>query len=96
MAFQSALQYNPQSAEVSRKIKRVSQLVKDKKRAQEVDKKRTNINMTKHLDKLKSELVSCIHVTDAHFQSISCKYLLVYEAIKFPRFHVFRGGFADK
>uniref|UniRef100_A0A9I9D7K3 Stress-induced-phosphoprotein 1 n=1 Tax=Cucumis melo TaxID=3656 RepID=A0A9I9D7K3_CUCME len=56
LAFQSALQYNPQSAEVSRKIKRVSQLVKDKKRAQEVDKKRTNINMTKHLDKLKSEL----------------------------------------
>lgn len=55
-AFQTALQYNPQSAEVSRKIKRVSQLVKDKKRAQEVEKKRSNIDMTKHLDKLKSEL----------------------------------------
>ncbi|XP_022959010.1 RNA polymerase II-associated protein 3-like [Cucurbita moschata] len=55
-AFQVALQYNPQSAEVSRKIKRISQLVKDKKRAQEVEKKRSNIDMTKHLDKLKSEL----------------------------------------
>ncbi|KAG6574966.1 Hsp70-Hsp90 organizing protein 1, partial [Cucurbita argyrosperma subsp. sororia] len=55
-AFQVALQYNPQSAEVSRKIKRISQLVKDKKRSQEVEKKRSNIDMTKHLDKLKSEL----------------------------------------
>ncbi|XP_022138536.1 RNA polymerase II-associated protein 3 [Momordica charantia] len=55
-AFQTALQYNPQSAEVSKKIKRVSQLVKDKKRAQEVENKRSNIDMTKHLEKLKSEL----------------------------------------
>lgn len=62
-----ALQYNPQSAEVSRKIKRVSQLVKDKKKAQEVENKRSNIDMTKHLDKLKSELVSCIHLTEDHF-----------------------------
>lgn len=70
--------------------------MKDKKRAQEVEKKRSNIDMTKHLDKLKSELVSCTHVTDAHFQSIFCKYLLGYEAVKFSHFHVFRGEFADK
>ncbi|XP_023515089.1 RNA polymerase II-associated protein 3-like [Cucurbita pepo subsp. pepo] len=55
-AFQAALRYNPQSAEVSRKIKRVSQLVKDKMRAQEVENKRSNIDMKKHLDKLKYEL----------------------------------------
>ncbi|KAG2728192.1 hypothetical protein I3760_01G194000 [Carya illinoinensis] len=55
-AFQTALQYNPQSSEVSRKIKRISQLMKDKKRAQEVEKKRLNIDMAKHLDPLKSEM----------------------------------------
>lgn len=52
--------------------------MKDKKRAQEVENKRSNIDMTKHLDKLKSELVSCIHVTDARFRSIYYKYLLGY------------------
>lgn len=52
-AFQTALQFNPKSAEVSRKIKRISQLVKDKKRAQEVENLRSNVNMAKHLDQLK-------------------------------------------
>ncbi|KAH7522272.1 hypothetical protein FEM48_Zijuj07G0120800 [Ziziphus jujuba var. spinosa] len=55
-AFQTALQYNPQSTEVSRKIKRISQLVKDKKRAQEVENMRSNVDMAKHLDKLKTEM----------------------------------------
>lgn len=55
-AFQTALQYNPQSTEVSRKIKRISQLARDKKRAQEVEKMRSNVDMAKHLDKLKSEM----------------------------------------
>ncbi|MCL7030973.1 hypothetical protein MKW94_028849, partial [Papaver nudicaule] len=36
-AFQIALQYNSQSAEVSRKIKRLGQLAKDKKRVQELE-----------------------------------------------------------
>lgn len=55
-AFQTALQYNPQSSEVSKKIKRISQLARDKKRAQEVENKKSNIDMAKHLEKLKSEM----------------------------------------
>ncbi|KAF3953820.1 hypothetical protein CMV_020768 [Castanea mollissima] len=46
-AFQTALQYNPQSSEVSKKIKRISQLARDKKRAQEVENKRSNIDIGK-------------------------------------------------
>lgn len=57
-AFQIALQHNPQSSEVSKKIKRLTQLAKDKKRVQEVETMRSNIDMAKHLDELKSELVS--------------------------------------
>ncbi|THG14387.1 hypothetical protein TEA_027803 [Camellia sinensis var. sinensis] len=55
-SFQIALQYNPQSSEVSKKIKRLAQLAKDKKRAEEVESMRSNIDMAKHLDVLKSEL----------------------------------------
>ncbi|CAK7327110.1 unnamed protein product [Dovyalis caffra] len=54
--FQIALQYNPQSTEVSRKIKRISQLARDKKRAQEVESMRSNVDMAKHLETLKSEM----------------------------------------
>lgn len=56
VAFQAALQYNPQSSEVTKKIKRLSQLAKDKQRAQEVETMRSNIDMSKHLDLLKSEM----------------------------------------
>ncbi|XP_059632480.1 uncharacterized protein LOC132275102 [Cornus florida] len=55
-AFERALQHNPQSSEVSKKIKRLSQLARDKKRAQEVENMRSNVDMTKHLDILISEL----------------------------------------
>ncbi|KAL8481683.1 hypothetical protein ACS0TY_027991 [Phlomoides rotata] len=55
-AFQVALKYNPQSSEVSKKIKRLTQLAKDKKRAQEVETMRSNVDMAKHLDSLKTEL----------------------------------------
>lgn len=55
-AFQIALQYNPQSSEVTKKIKRLSQLAKDKQRAEEVEIMRSNIDMAKHLDVLKSEM----------------------------------------
>uniref|UniRef100_A0A2C9W8I3 Uncharacterized protein n=1 Tax=Manihot esculenta TaxID=3983 RepID=A0A2C9W8I3_MANES len=55
-AFQTSLQYNPQSTEVSRKIRRISQLAKDKKRAQEVDSIRSNVDLAKHLGTLKSEM----------------------------------------
>ncbi|XP_061976809.1 hsp70-Hsp90 organizing protein 3-like isoform X3 [Populus nigra] len=54
--FQIALQHNPQSTEVSRKIKRISQLARDKKRAQEVQSMRSNVDMAKHLETLKSEM----------------------------------------
>ena len=39
-------------------MKRLSQLARDKKRAQEVETMRSNVDMTKHLDIVKSELVS--------------------------------------
>ncbi|KAM5552800.1 hypothetical protein ABKV19_025159 [Rosa sericea] len=55
-AFETALQYNPKSVEVSRKMKRISQLTRDKERAEEVEKMRSNVDMAKHLDKLKSEM----------------------------------------
>ncbi|BAT96666.1 hypothetical protein VIGAN_08364100 [Vigna angularis var. angularis] len=55
-AFQIALQYNSQSQEVLRKIKRLNQLVKDSKRAQEVENMRSNVDVAKHLDTLKSEM----------------------------------------
>ncbi|KAK2400068.1 tetratricopeptide repeat-containing protein [Trifolium repens] len=55
-SFQIASQYNPQSQEVSRKIKKINQLVKDSKRAQEVENMRSNVDMAKHLDTLKPEM----------------------------------------
>ncbi|KZV56279.1 hypothetical protein F511_00276 [Dorcoceras hygrometricum] len=55
-AFQLALKYNSQSSEVSRKIKRLTQLARDEKRAQEVENMRSNVDMAKHLDSVKSEL----------------------------------------
>ncbi|OAY79511.1 stress-induced-phosphoprotein 1 [Ananas comosus] len=55
-AFQLALQYNPQSVEVSKKIKRLSQLARDKKRVLEVESMRSSIDIAKYLEPLKSEL----------------------------------------
>ncbi|KAE9622024.1 hypothetical protein Lal_00033088 [Lupinus albus] len=55
-AFQIALQYNPKSQEVSKKIKKINQLVRDSKRAQEVENMRSNVDMAKNLDSLKPEL----------------------------------------
>lgn len=55
-AFQTALQFNPLSSEVSKKIKKISQLAKDKKRAQEVENMRSNVDLAKHLKKLKTEM----------------------------------------
>ncbi|KAF9605077.1 hypothetical protein IFM89_013747 [Coptis chinensis] len=55
-AFQIALQHNPQSTELSRKMKRLGQLARDKKRVQEVENMRSNVDMGKHLDSLRSEL----------------------------------------
>ncbi|KAE8703052.1 hypothetical protein F3Y22_tig00110474pilonHSYRG00022 [Hibiscus syriacus] len=63
-AFQIAVQYNPQSAEVSRKIKRLSQLAKDNKRAQEVQNLRSNVDIAKGLETLKSEMVSSLSKMD--------------------------------
>ncbi|GMN46760.1 hypothetical protein TIFTF001_015936 [Ficus carica] len=55
-AFQTALQFNPLSSEVSKKIKKISQLAKDKKRAREVENMRSNVDLAKHLKKLKTEM----------------------------------------
>ncbi|CAH9068653.1 unnamed protein product [Cuscuta epithymum] len=55
-AFEIALKHNPQSLEVSKKIKSLNQLAKVKKRSEEVEHMRSNVNMSKHLDTLKSEL----------------------------------------
>jgi len=43
-----------------KKIKKINQLVKDSKRAQEVENMRLNVDMAKHLDTLKPEMVSTI------------------------------------
>lgn len=56
-AFWRASLYNPESAEVSKKIKRLTQLAKDKKRADEVENMRSNVDLAKHLDTLKAELM---------------------------------------
>nr|AIZ68163.1 tetratricopeptide repeat protein 1-like protein [Albuca bracteata] len=55
-AFQLALQYNPQSVEVSKKIKRLTGLSREKKRTEEVDNIRSNVDMRKYLDPVKTEL----------------------------------------
>ncbi|XP_062204463.1 uncharacterized protein LOC133906536 [Phragmites australis] len=57
-AFQIALQHNPQNTEVSRKIKRLTQLARDKKRALDVESMRSNIDIGKNLESLKTELVA--------------------------------------
>ncbi|CAO2838441.1 unnamed protein product [Amaranthus hypochondriacus] len=55
-AFQVALQHNPKSTEVSKKIKKISQLARDKKRAEEVEMMRSNVDVAKHLSTVKSEM----------------------------------------
>ncbi|KAG2630576.1 hypothetical protein PVAP13_3KG534000 [Panicum virgatum] len=57
-AFQTALQHNPQNTEVSRKIKRLSQLAREKKRALDVESMRSNVDIGKNLDSLKTELAT--------------------------------------
>jgi phage host-nuclease inhibitor protein Gam len=52
------LQHNSQNAEVSRKIKRLSQLAREKKRALDVENMRSNVDIAKNLESLKTELVS--------------------------------------
>ncbi|XP_073108062.1 uncharacterized protein [Elaeis guineensis] len=54
-ALQVALQYNPQSVEISKKIKRLTQLAREKKRAEEVENIRSNVDMGKYLEPLKLE-----------------------------------------
>ncbi|KAF3325223.1 stress-induced-phosphoprotein 1 [Carex littledalei] len=55
-AFQEALKHNPQNLEVSKKIKRLNQLAREKKRAVEVENLRSNIDISKHFESFKSEL----------------------------------------
>lgn len=55
-AFQIALQHNPQNTEVSRKIKRLTQLAREQKRAVDVENMRSNIDIGKNFGSLKTEL----------------------------------------
>ncbi|KAI3459416.1 hypothetical protein Pfo_016079 [Paulownia fortunei] len=57
-SFQVALKYNAQSSEMSKKIKRLTQLTRDKKQAQEVETMRSNVDVAKHLESVKSKLSS--------------------------------------
>lgn len=57
-AFQTALQHNPQNTEVSRKIKRLTQLAREQKRALDVENMRSNIDIGKNLESLKTELAA--------------------------------------
>ncbi|KAF7070529.1 hypothetical protein CFC21_076040 [Triticum aestivum] len=57
-AFQIALQHNPQNTEVARKIKRLTQLAREQKRAVDVENLRSNIDIGKNLQSLKKELVT--------------------------------------
>ncbi|KAI7757993.1 hypothetical protein M8C21_018714 [Ambrosia artemisiifolia] len=68
-AFRIALQHNPQNTEVSRKIKRLTQLSKDKKRSEEVNNLRSNVDLAKHLDAFKSELAQK-HVDEEVFSFV--------------------------
>lgn len=65
-----ALQYNPQSTEVSRKIKKLGQLQKEKQRAQELEYLRSNVDMAKHLESFKAEMVSPVFFHQVQFQRI--------------------------
>lgn len=84
-AFRIALQHNPQSSEVSRKIKKLTQLARDKKRAQEVENMRSNVNIAKHLEALKSELVIVVLLLNVmiSFYSVSLlvQFVNIYEVI---------------
>ncbi|KAJ3674739.1 hypothetical protein LUZ60_005355 [Juncus effusus] len=55
-AFQEALKHNPQNTEVSKKIKRLGQLAREKKRVLQVENLRSNVDISKLLDPFKSEL----------------------------------------
>ncbi|KAM0870240.1 hypothetical protein ACQ4PT_040139 [Festuca glaucescens] len=57
-AFQIASQHNPQNTEVSRKIKRLTQLAREQKRAGDVENMRSNIDLGKNLGSLKTELAA--------------------------------------
>jgi hypothetical protein len=57
-AFQIALQHNAENTEVSRKIKRLTQLARGQKRAVDVANMRSSIDVGKNLGSLKTELVS--------------------------------------
>lgn len=69
-AFQVALQHNPQNMEISKKIKRLTQLAREKKRVLEVQSIRSSVNMAKFLEPLKPEFVSSWHLFFFFFYKI--------------------------
>lgn len=56
VALQDALLYNPQSVEVSKKIKKLSQLAKDKRWTENLENIRSSFDVKKYLEPLKYEL----------------------------------------
>ncbi|ONK74352.1 uncharacterized protein A4U43_C03F5350 [Asparagus officinalis] len=56
ISFQEALKFNPKSLEVSKKIKRLTQLAIEKKQAEERESIRSSVDMRKYLDPLRSEI----------------------------------------
>nr|XP_009773831.1 PREDICTED: RNA polymerase II-associated protein 3 isoform X2 [Nicotiana sylvestris] len=81
-AFQLASKYNPQSLEVSKKIKTLSQLAKDMKRAEELENMRSNVDMAKHFDTLKSELSEKYRAEDGSKEIFSFLVETVENAVK--------------
>ncbi|CAN4092904.1 unnamed protein product [Withania somnifera] len=81
-AFQIASKYNPQSSEVSKKIKTLTQLAKDKKRTEEIENMRSNVDMAKHFDTLKSELSEKYGAEDGWQKFFSFHVEMVENAVK--------------
>ncbi|KAG5587882.1 hypothetical protein H5410_048316 [Solanum commersonii] len=81
-AFQIASKYNPQSSEVSKKIKILTQLAKDKKRTEELENMRSNVDMAKHFDALKSELSEKYGAEDSWKEFFSFHVETVENAVK--------------
>ncbi|PKA59741.1 Heat shock protein STI [Apostasia shenzhenica] len=80
-AFHEALQYNPQSAEVSKKIKRICQLAKEKQRTWELENIKSSIDVKKSLDTLKTELAETIG-TERSDEAFSFLVDIIESAIK--------------
>ncbi|XP_074563847.1 uncharacterized protein LOC141820434 [Curcuma longa] len=81
-AFQVALQHNPQNMEISKKIKRLTHLAREKKRVLEVQSIRSSVNMTKFLEPLKPEFSAAFPIEDVWKDIFSFLVEIMDSAIK--------------